>query len=190
MENVYLMYEPFTKPLRDRIYHIFKYQELINIDELMILENECNNYGFTIEGYQKEMHNKNMRYKRMYKRIEFYFKKYKYLYFCTLTFDNEHIKKESYYFKQYKRIISKTNYQYIINKDIGEKERIHYHMILANNEPIKKTNLGWKYGFTDLKKIKNEDNGKITKYILKLNRHAFKDSAFKRIVYSRLYKKK
>ena len=124
----------------------------------------------------------------MYKRIRFYFNKFKYLYFGTLTFDNEHIEKESYYFKQYKRKISKTKYQYIINKDIGEKERLHYHILLASETPIKKDNLGWQYGFIDLKRIKAKSTGNISKYILKLNRHAFKDSAFKRIVYSRLYK--
>jgi len=189
MEMIQLMYETITKPLRDKIYNLIKYPMLHDYIDYKCIQNECLQYGFTLEEYQKKIHNNNMKYKRCYNRIKLYFEKYKYIYFGTLTFDNEHIEKEEYYFKQYKRILTKTKYQYIVNKDIGtKKERIHYHIILASNTPIKKSNLNWQYGFMDLKKIPNQDKGKITKYLLKLNRHAFKESSFKRLIYSRISK--
>lgn len=143
--------------------------------------------------YERLLCARYMKVSRIKKRFVYLIYRYKYLYFCTFTFDNEYLKRcERSQRDLIKDVLLKydKDIKYILNVDYGSQtERLHYHCIVATNL---KSNLrkfvSLKYPYrTNVKKIRllSDDFKRVSKYINKLSNHCCKDSTKKRrIVYN------
>lgn len=121
-----------------------------------------------IDEYCKKINNI---YSQRY-RIKKKLKKWKEIYFITLTFDNFNINKSKRtVYDKIRSIFKGTNF--IATEDYGKTtKRLHYHVLTDED-----TNLSnWKYGYTCKLKCNTniEDKDKLAKYIAKLTNHNIK----------------
>ena len=83
----------------------------------------------------KARYSKSIRIKR---RLIYLLSHYKYIWFCTFTFDDHYITKSTRTKRDLiKSVIDQKDFKYILNIDYGKTtEREHYHCILATNEDL------------------------------------------------------
>lgn len=125
----------------------------------------------------------NKRRQRCYDKVEYLFNNYEYIFFGTLTFNDKTLfeTNETTRRKYVSRYLKESSEYYIANVDYGDKEknpnsneREHYHCLIATktNQPP----MSWSYGFTKFQKVRIDDDSHkaISKYIVKLSRHALK----------------
>lgn len=121
---------------------------------------------------------------RIKKRFIYLIARYKYLYFCTFTFDEYYV---SLCDRSRKDLIKNSLYsfdsdiKYICNIDYGKTtERLHYHCIVAtNNSDNLSKHLESAYPcftYTEKIRISKEDLKRTSKYINKLTNHTIKES--------------
>ena len=141
--------------------------------------------------YERILSARYMKVSRVKKRLVYLLYNYRYIWFCTFTFDNYYINKCDRTKKDLiKKCINKFDFKYILNVDYGKKtEREHYHCIIGTN-----------YNF-DLDKYLKEhymcfscallcntditDLKRLTKYINKLSNHCVKATTKReRIIYN------
>lgn len=154
--------------------------------------------GYKVEDIKEALrliNSNNKRRVRCYDKIISLFNNYKVVYFGTLTFTNDVLDKTSKdtrrrYVSRYLKSISEC---YVANIDFGDKdknpesnEREHYHCLLA----IDTMPSGWRYGFSKFKKVVISDTSStcLSKYIVKLSRHALKQTGngkAPRLIYSK-----
>lgn len=132
-----------------------------------------------------------MKVSRVKRRLMYLLSRYKYIWFCTFTFDNELLKRCDRTKKDtIKKCINRLDFKYILNVDYGKQtERQHYHCILATNynldldKEFKKT-----YPCHCLALLCNTDSDdlkRLCKYINKLSNHCVKSSTKReRIIYN------
>ena len=144
----------------------------------------------------------------LYKNVRYYLTMSKHAYFITLTLNNEYVNLQKQtlirYIKQQLNDIQPN--KWILNDDYGDKNgRIHFHVLIFTEYDLLYTNqvkrqkqhynlLSWdKYGYSQIKSINvpniNEQDfekttKRISKYIVKLTRHAIKGTTVK-LWYSR-----
>lgn len=144
----------------------------------------------------KLLNSNNKRRERCYDKTIYMFDNYECVYFGTLTFKDDVLDKTNpttrrKYVSRYLKSISEC---YIANIDYGDKvknpqsnEREHYHCLIATN----KCPSSWEYGFCKFQKVYiDKDIGAkcLSKYIVKLSRHALKQSKngkAPRLIYSK-----
>ena len=125
-----------------------------------------------------------MKVSRLKKKIIYLMARYKYIYFCTFTFDEHYINKCE---RTQKDLIKYSLYtfdddiKFVLNVDYGKKnERLHYHGIIATNlsydlrEHLKRVYPCM--SSCDSVPISSDDVKRLSKYINKLTNHALKDS--------------
>lgn len=133
---------------------------------------------------------------RCYDKIIYLFENYESVFFGTLTFKDQVLEKTSSetrrkYVSRYLKSISEC---YVANIDFGDKEknpesneREHYHCLIA----IKEKPSSWPYGFCNFKKVNIQGDSAtcLSKYIVKLSRHALKQTTngkAPRLIYSKV----
>ena len=107
-----------------------------------------------------------------------YFEKSKVV-FLTLTFTDEVLRATNKQTRRryVSRFCKKNCFHYIGNIDFGkENDREHYHAVALINAEIRLES--WKYGFMYIQKINTQkiDIKKVSKYVLKLNNHSYKET--------------
>lgn len=124
------------------------------------------------------------RKKRYRKRLIKLFNNYDNLFFCTMTFDEEHVNDYDFYIKRFVKELRILKISYLINEDYGsEYGRVHYHMVAPlSNYKLKKL---WDCGFSYAKRIKINSQSfyRISDYCFKLSNHALKDTNKRFITY-------
>lgn len=136
------------------------------------------------EDYERKLKARYNKVGRVKKRFLYLFCRYKYLYFCTFTFNDNYINKSD---RTKKDIIKSTLYnfdediKYIINIDYGKKnEREHYHGIIATNCDCNFVNymiLGYPFiSYTECIRMNSNSLRKVPKYLNKLSNHSVKDT--------------
>lgn len=139
----------------------------------------------------RKLNSRYQRISRMRKRLFYLVSRYKYLYFCTFTFDDYYI---SLCERSQKDLIKKSllqfdpNIKMILNVDYGKKtERLHYHCICATNCNCDLSIfLKFVYpcfSFVEKINFSTLDFTRVLKYVDKLSNHALKDSTKGRRVY-------
>ena len=128
---------------------------------------------------------------RIKKRLLYLLIRYKYIWFCSFTFDNNYINKSERTKRDLiKKYIGTHDFQYILNIDYGKQTmRQHFHCILASNidmdvnqyfqshYPCHSLSIQCKKGIDDLTRL--------TKYIDKLVNHCIKATTNRqRLVYN------
>ena len=128
---------------------------------------------------------------RIKKRLLYLLIRYKYIWFCTFTFDNNYINKSERTKRDLiKKYLNTHDFKYILNIDYGKQtQRQHFHCILATNQdidinqyfqgnyPCHSLSIQCKNGIDDFKRL--------TKYIDKLVNHCIKASTRRqRLVYN------
>lgn len=128
---------------------------------------------------------------RIRKRLLFLLLRYKYIWFCTFTFDNNFINKcERTKRDLIKKSLNTHDFKYILNIDYGKQtQRQHFHCVLATNldmdvnqffqssYPCFSLSIQCKKGKNDLQRL--------TKYIDKLVNHCIKSTTNRqRLVYN------
>ena len=143
--------------------------------------------------YERILSARYMKVARIKKRFVYLISRFKYLYFCTFTFDNKYIECCD---RTQRDLIKNSlngfdkNIKYILNVDYGSKtERLHYHSIVAtNSDDDLRSYLSINYPCrSNVKSIRlgSEDFNRVVKYINKLSNHCTKDSTKnRRIVYN------
>ena len=141
--------------------------------------------------YEKILNARYNKISRIKKRLVYLFSEYKYIWFCTFTFNDHYINKTTRTKRDLiKNCINQKDFKFILNIDYGKRtEREHYHCILATNEDINindyfqdiypcfSLSILCKNGLTDFKRL--------SKYINKLVNHCVKASTKKqRILYN------
>lgn len=141
-------------------------------------------YNLKIDRYQlcfRFVHNFIVRWSTCKKKIDVYLSSFK-CSFMTLTFNDDNLKYATNVIN-IRRALNKLNVPYIANVDYGGlKGRIHYHVFICSQE----VDLSfWKYGAVNIKKIiiDNDASEKISKYLIKLTNHSFKES--NKLIYSK-----
>lgn len=203
---------PREEDIKDNEYYLMDYYELTDLHHKYNIE--CKEY----KTLTRLNDNIARRKKRVHERIELFtlltnniillnnLSHYE-LYFCTFTIDEDHIKRYenniNNFLRYIKKVLNNLNASYIINTDFGDKnERLHAHGIIAiqkgiiesiecHNYIILPHDQNYNIGFYYLEQITNseEDKERLTCYITKLTRHAFKESNKNiQIVYSKDYK--
>ena len=141
--------------------------------------------------YERILSARYMKVSRVKKRLVYLLYNFRYIWFCTFTFDDYYIDKCDRTKKDLiKKCINKFDFKYILNVDYGKKtERQHYHCIIATNYNLDldkylkehymcfSSALLCNTDITDLKRL--------TKYINKLSNHCVKASTKReRIIYN------
>ena len=141
--------------------------------------------------YERILSARYMKVSRVKKRLVYLLYNFRYIWFCTFTFDDYYINKCDRTKKDLiKKCINKFDFKYILNVDYGKKtEREHYHCIIATDYNIDldkylkehymcfSSALLCNTDITDLKRL--------TKYINKLSNHCVKASTKReRIIYN------
>lgn len=153
-----------------------------------------NNLPFSInKDFERILNARYQKVSRIKKRLLYLVIRYKYIWFCTFTINNNFIDKcertKRDYIKQY---LNTHDFKYILNVDFGTKgtERQHYHCILATNIDMDvnqyfQSMLNDEYGWTkSLPCIKaSSDLNRLTKYIDKLSNHCVKASTEQKRLY-------
>lgn len=161
------------------------------------LEALKNTYGKDVARVTANINNsKRKKYKRCRHRIEQMVLDGN-AWFVTLTFNDKTLARTS---KDTRRQYVRRNLQkhfeiYVANIDYGTKnEREHYHaLIYCQHDPTNEIKAFWdKYGFSKVEQVRTtEDDAKRTiKYVVKLTRHALKETTQKgqstdRVIYSK-----
>lgn len=161
------------------------------------LEALKNTYGKDVARVTANINNsKRKKYKRCRHRIEQTVLDGN-AWFVTLTFSDKTLERTS---KDTRRQYVRRNLQkhfeiYVANIDYGSKnEREHYHsLIYCQHDPTNEIKSFWdKYGFSKTEQVRTtEDDAKRTiKYVVKLTRHALKETTSKgqstdRVIYSK-----
>lgn len=148
-------------------------------------------FEYNIE-YERVLKARYMKASRIRKRLVFLLSRYKYIWFCTFTFDNNHIERCDRTKRDLiKMVLNNYDFKYMLNIDYGKKnEREHYHCILATNTDIDINEFFQFYyegGFSLSIKCKNgfDDFKRLTKYINKLTNHCIKATTKRqRILYN------
>jgi len=99
--------------------------------------------------------------------------------FYTLTINDDYNNEEDHdrIEKKAKKWAKEHFNVYLGNRDYGEKNnRIHWHIVAIGKEELP-TQESWKYGNLNWVRIYNEKHKKIRNYMIKMSRHAMKDSA-------------
>lgn len=157
-------------------------------------------YGKDIARVTKNMNDgKRKRFKRCRTRVEEMVLEGN-AWFVTLTFSDKTLNSTSHNTRrQYVRRNLQKHFEiYVANVDYGSKnEREHYHaLIRCEHDPTNEIKAFWdKYGFSKVQHVgTTEDDAKKTiKYVVKLTRHALKETTQKgqstdRVIYSRKWK--
>lgn len=142
--------------------------------------------------YERILSARYMKVSRVKKRVVYLMARFKYVWFCTFTFDNYYINKCD---RTKRDLIKNTlslvsDVHYILNVDYGSKmEREHYHCILGTNYDLDLNILFQeKYPcFCSALKVRSteDDYNRLSKYINKLSNHCIKESTKnKRITYN------
>lgn len=151
-----------------------------------------NNTEFVVnEEFEKILNSRNHKVQRIKKRFLYLLVRYKYIWLCTFTFDNDYINKSERTKRDLiKKYINIPGFYYILNIDYGDKtQRQHFHCVLATNIDVN-LNLFLQsnypcFTYAILCKDKLDDFVSISKYINKLVNHCLKASTNRqRIVYN------
>ena len=132
------------------------------------------------EEYEKVLNARYCKVSRIKKRLLYLLVRYKYIWFCTFTFDNYYIDKCTRTKRDLiKKVIDTHDFKYILNIDYGKQtEREHYHCIIATNEDFDVNSfIQFNYPcFCLAINCKNGENDfvRLTKYIDKLTNHCIK----------------
>ena len=161
------------------------------------LEALKNTYGKDVARVTANINNsKRKKYKRCRHRIEQMVLDGN-AWFVTLTFSDKTLERTS---KDTRRQYVRRNLQkhfeiYVANIDYGSKnEREHYHaLIYCQHDPTNEIKAFWdKYGFSKVEQVRTTEDDAIrtTKYVVKLTRHALKETTQKgqstdRVIYSK-----
>ena len=141
--------------------------------------------------YERILSARYMKVSRVKKRLVYLLYNFRYIWFCTFTFDDYYIDKCDRTKKNLiKKCINKFDFKYILNVDYGKKtERQHYHCIIATNykfdldKYLKEHYMCFSSALlcnTDITDLK-----RLTKYINKLSNHCVKASTKReRIIYN------
>lgn len=122
---------------------------------------------------------------RYYDKVDFLLNNFEVCYFCTFTFDDDHIDYDlKYKRKVLTQMLKKLNTCYFGNVDYGELHgREHFHVIIAESDiHICKANIPWSFGYYDIKVICNKDSVRLGSYIMKLVNHASKKTTKNSII--------
>lgn len=141
--------------------------------------------------FERILNARNHKIQRIKKRFLYLLVRYKYVWFCTFTFSNDYINKCDRTKRDLiKSCINIPGFYYILNVDYGdEKQRQHYHCILATNLNVDiDLFFGSVYPCHTLSILcKNgiDDFVKLSKYINKLVNHCLKSTTNRqRILYN------
>lgn len=161
------------------------------------LEALKNTYGKDVARVTANINNsKRKKYKRCRHRIEQMVLDGN-AWFVTLTFNDKTLERTS---KDTRRQYVRRNLQkyfeiYVANIDYGTKnEREHYHaLIYCQHDPMNEIKEFWdKYGFSKIEQVRTteDDATRTIKYVVKLTRHALKETTQKgqstdRVIYSK-----
>lgn len=129
---------------------------------------------------------------RIKKRLLYLLIRYKYIWFCTFTFDNNYINKcERTKRDLIKSVLNTHDFKYILNIDYGKNtQRQHFHCILASDINMDVNQYFQNYyngGYSLSIQCKKglEDLTRLTKYIDKLVNHCIKATTRRqRLVYN------
>lgn len=165
----------------------------------LIVYNKCKfdaflygSYFPVIDEYEKLLNARYHKNDRIRQRLVYLCCRYKYIWFCTFTFDNRYINKSMRTKRDIiKSVINDLDFKYILNVDYGKNtQREHYHCILATNIDIDLNDYFQSYymgGFSFSIQCKSglDDIRRLSKYINKLVNHCIKATTTKqRIVYN------
>lgn len=129
---------------------------------------------------------------RIKKRLLYLLIRYKYIWFCTFTFNNDYIDKcERTKRDLIKSVLNTHDFKYILNIDYGKKtQRQHFHCILASDIDMDVNQYFQNYyngGYSLSIQCKKglDDLTRLTKYIDKLVNHCIKATTHRqRLVYN------
>lgn len=128
---------------------------------------------------------------RIKKRLLYLLIRYKYIWFCTFTFNNNYISKSERTKRDLiKKYLNTHDFKYILNIDYGKNtQRQHFHCILATNSNFDVNNYFQSsypcHSLSILCKKGYEDLNRLTKYIDKLVNHCIKSTTNRqRLVYN------
>lgn len=139
--------------------------------------------------YERILSARYMKVSRVKKRLIYLLCRYKFIWFCTFTFDNYYINKCDRTKRDLiKNVINTRDFKYILNIDYGKKtEREHYHCIIATNYNLDLNQyLQDNYSCFCSALLCNttiDDIKRLTKYINKLTNHCVKASTKKQRIY-------
>lgn len=175
----------------EKEYEIDFYNELLQYNhERYLAHLNCSNFDYNVD-FERVLSARYMKVSRIKKRLVWLLSRYKYIWFCTFTFDNYYIYKSDRTKRDLiKSCINKYDFQYILNIDYGKTtEREHYHCILATNCSFDVNNyLQKSYScFCNAKqcRVSINDLKRLSKYINKLTNHCIKATTKRqRIVYN------
>lgn len=130
-----------------------------------------------------------MKVSRVKKHLIYLLCRFRYIWFCTFTFDDYYINKCDRTKRDLiKNVINSRDFKYILNVDYGKKtEREHYHCIIATNDSLDLNNyLQDNYSCFCSALLCNttiDDVKRLTKYINKLTNHCIKATTKKQRIY-------
>lgn len=143
--------------------------------------------------FEKILNSRSHKCSRIKKRLLFLILRYKYIWFCTFTINDNYINKTERTKRDVlKSVLDTHDFKYILNVDFGKNgtKRQHYHCILATNIDMDinqyfQSQLNDSYGWTlSLPCIfKDNDFSRVVKYIDKLSNHCIKASTQQKRLY-------
>lgn len=141
--------------------------------------------------YEKILNARYQKSHRIKRKLIYLLSRYKYIWFCTFTFDNYYINKCDRTKRDLIKSVLKTHdFKFILNIDYGKTtEREHYHCILATDLDLDVNQFIQSYYPCFSKsipcKIGIDDFKRLSKYINKLTNHCIKATTKRqRIVYN------
>ena len=186
MNKFWFYHEDFFQNALKEFIRLHKYMWVLDEKYLLYLESLFQPFNLSLKQIDNLYKNNRKKFSRALNRIKYIMRNFEYVYFVTLTYDNDYIDNFKKYFNNFKKY-NLCNYCYIGNIDYGSiNERVHYHLVIGSSIAIRKDNFKWFYGFFDLKRC-NSNSKALTNYILKLTYHSFKNSP--KLIYSRLQDK-
>lgn len=143
------------------------------------------------ENFEKLLNSRNHKVMRIKKRFLYLLVRFKFIWFCTFTFDDNYINKSERTKRDLiKKYINIPGFYYILNIDYGkDTERQHFHCILATNIDVNidqflQSNYPC-FSYSLLCKNNLVDFVKLSKYINKLVNHCLKATTNRqRLVYN------
>lgn len=171
----------------------FLISDIISYNQARYMAFKNGEYFEENKDYERILNARYCKVSRIKKRVVYLFSYYKYIYFCTFTFDNDLLSKCDRTKRDYiKHALSSfdNDVKYILNVDYGHKnEREHYHCIVAtNNNGNLRNHLKKEYpclSGCDKVNMSCKDLKCIAKYINKLTNHCIKkETKNKRIIYN------
>lgn len=141
--------------------------------------------------FEKKLQARYQKVNRIKKRLIYLLVRYKYIWFCTFTFDNYYIEKSTRTKRDLiKSVINTHDFKYILNIDYGKKtEREHYHCIIATNTQMDVNQYFQSFypcfSLAIPCKKGERDYVRLSKYINKLTNHCIKATTKRqRILYN------